>query len=269
MKETAIDFLKGLVIGSINVIPGVSGGTMAVILGIFEKLTESISCFVSAPRAKKYEYLKFLAAVGIGMGIGIVAFTNIVLYFLTRWPRATAVVFILMVLPSIPLIVKGLDKKNGKNILFFVAGLILTGIFVFLDAKYGSKEGGIGTPVVVTTGYCVKMLVCGAIAAGAMIIPGISGSLILLILGEYHHIIGFVGDLAKIPTLLKGYRGFGAFVGELHLIPVLFFGVGVILGLLFVAKLLNFLLQRYKGPTLFFITGLVIVSLYQIWLKLS
>jgi len=102
-----------------------------------------------------------------------------------------------------------------------------------------------------------------------MIIPGISGSLILLILGEYHHIIGFVGDLAKIPTLLKSYRGFGAFVGELHLIPVLFFGVGVILGLLFVAKLLNFLLRRYKGPTLFFITGLVIVSLYQIWLKLS
>jgi len=269
LKETAIDFLKGLVIGSINVIPGVSGGTMAVILGIFEKLTESISCFVGAARAKKLQYVKFLAAVGIGMAIGIVTFTNIVLYFLTRWPRATAVVFILMVLPSIPLIVKGLDKKDPKNIGFFVLGLILTGIFVFLDARYGAGEGGVGAPVAVTAAYCVKMLLCGAVAAGAMIIPGISGSLILLILGEYHHIIGFVGDLAKLPALLGAFPGLSAFARELHLIPVFFFGIGVLLGLVFVAKLLNFLLRKYKGPTLFFITGLVIVSLYQIWLKLS
>jgi putative membrane protein len=269
MREDLLNFIKGLGIGAVNIIPGASGGTMAAIFGIFEKLTEAVSRFWTASLREKIKYLRFLAPVGIGTLVGIVTFSNIITWFLTHHPRITAVVFILIMLPSLPLIVKGLEKKDKKNIFFFFLGILITLVFVILDMKYGSKTAGTGIQVAVTAGYCLKIFLCGMIAAGTMLIPGISGSLMLLILGEYHRVIGFVSDFKNMPQYLKNFTSFSEIIRELHLIPLSLFTVGAILGLLFVAKLLNYLLRKYKGPSLFFITGLVIVSLLQIWLKLS
>ena len=135
-------FFKGIVIGVANIMPGVSGGTLAVILGVYDKLTEAIGNFLTVPLKKKIEYLKFLGIIGIGAGIGIGLFAKIIEFCFTNYPKSTAGFFSLLIIPSIPYIVKGEDKSNGKNRLFFILGALFTLVFVFLDYFLGGNSGG-------------------------------------------------------------------------------------------------------------------------------
>ena len=112
-------FLKGIIIGIANIMPGVSGGTLAVIMGVYDKLTEAIGNFPTAPVKKKIEYIKFLLQIGSGAAIGIILFARVIEFCFTNYPRATAGGFSLLILPSIPYIIKGEDKKDKKNIFFF------------------------------------------------------------------------------------------------------------------------------------------------------
>lgn len=170
-------FFKGMVIGVANIMPGVSGGTLAVIMGVYDKLTEAIGNFLIVPLKKKIEYAKFLGVIGIGAAIGIGLFAKIIEFCFTNYPKSTAGFFSLLIIPSIPYIIKGEDKKDNKNRLFFLLGAIFTLTFVFLDYFFGGDSGGQQLVRAVTAGYCIKLFICGSLAAGAMIIPGISGSL--------------------------------------------------------------------------------------------
>ncbi len=109
-------FFKSIIIGIANIIPGVSGGTLAVIFNIYDELVEKIGNFLQVNFRTKIEYAKYLLVVGIGAGIGILMFANIIKFSVTNYPKLTSIVFSLLVLPSIPFIVKGLDYKRGKNI---------------------------------------------------------------------------------------------------------------------------------------------------------
>jgi putative membrane protein len=269
MKDIIFNILKGMGIGVANVIPGVSGGTMAVIFGVYEKLTEAISNFLSAPMKKKIEYARFLIVLGIGAMIGIVAFANLVKFSIANYPKITALIFTILIVPSIPIIVKGQNKKDSKNVISFILGASITGIFIFLDYKYGNKNGISNGNVIFSTGYYIKLFICGAIAAGAMIIPGISGSLLLLIIGEYYNILGFVSKFKNLPGAIKNFSGLSNFVYELNIIPLMIFGIGILAGLVVISKGINYLLNHYKSFTLFFITGLVVVSIAQIWIKIG
>ncbi|MEG1583266.1 MAG: DUF368 domain-containing protein, partial [Cetobacterium sp.] len=111
------NFLKGIVIGIANVLPGVSGGTLAVVLNVYDKLTEAIGNFFTAPLPKKIEYLKFLAQIGFGAVIGIVAFAGIISKMYEAYPRGTTIVFLLLILPSIPVILKGEKFFKRDNII--------------------------------------------------------------------------------------------------------------------------------------------------------
>lgn len=187
-------FFKGIIIGVANIMPGVSGGTLAVILGVYDKLTEAIGNFLTVPFKKKIEYGKFLLQICSGMLIGIILFAKIIEFCFTNYPRSTAAFFSLLILPSIPFIIKGEDKKNKENITSFIIGAAITLIFVFLDYRFGSETDAKTLVQVITFSYCIKLFFCGALAAGAMIIPGISGSLLLLMLGEYYNILGFISQ---------------------------------------------------------------------------
>ena len=107
-------FLKGIIIGIANIMPGVSGGTLAVIMGVYDKLTEAIGNFPTAPVKKKIDYIKFLLQIGSGAAIGIILFARVIEFCFTNYPRATAGGFSLLILPSIPYIIKGEDKKDKK-----------------------------------------------------------------------------------------------------------------------------------------------------------
>lgn len=240
-----LNLLKGFFIGIANVIPGVSGGTLAVIFGVYDKLTESIGNFVTASKEKKIEYMKFLAQIAAGAGIGIVTFAKVITFLYSNYPKSTLTVFTLLILPSIPLIVKG-EKITKKAILSFMAGAAVILVFMFLDFKYGTKTSETAADKVFSLGYALKLMFSGLIAAGAMIIPGISGSLLLMMIGEYYNVLGLINSF-NIPLLT-------------------FFGIGVAIGMVGFSKAINFLLHRYKTATLYFITGIVTVSIFQMWM---
>lgn len=246
-------FFKSIVIGVANIIPGVSGGTIAVLLNIYDELVEKIGNFLDVDFKTKIEYAKYLLVVIIGACVGILLFANIIKFSITNYPKTTSLVFTLLVIPSIPFIVKGLDYKKLKNIFSFFLGIIFMLIFVFLSIKYGketdsqiiysiSDTGCFGRP------YLIKLFICGLIAAGAMIIPGISGSLLLLMLGEYYNIVAFISNFTVQ--------------------PLIFLGLGVATGLVLFSKMIDYLLKNYRDVTLFFITGIVTMSVIQIWINL-
>lgn len=241
-----LNFFKGIGIGVANVIPGVSGGTMAVLFGIYDKLIDAIANFLKADKAKKIEYIKFLLPLLIGCGVGILAFAKIIGYLYENYPIYTKGAFIILVLPSIPVIIKGENFSNVKNILAFAFGLMFVIGFFMITYKFSGNS--FAKQDVFTTLYGLKLTLCGALAGGAMIIPGISGSLLLLALGEHENIINYIGAV--------------------DIIPLLYFGVGVGIGILLFTKIINYFLVNYRGKTLFVILGIVVGSLIELIIKI-
>ena len=256
-------FLKSIIIGIANIIPGVSGGTLAVMLNVYDSITEKIGNFFLVDRKTKFSYFFYLLVVLIGAGTGIFLFANIIRYSITNYPKITVTVFTLLILPSIPYIVKGLDYKKKKNILAFCYGAIVMIIFILLGLKYGDKTTGAVTIQLVegvcfTRGYLLKLLFCGIIAAGAMIIPGISGSLLLMMLGEYYNVVYLISSLV---SSLKE-RSFAI------LTPLIVLALGIGIGLVAFSKGINYLLKNHREFTLFFIEGIITFSIIQMWLSI-
>lgn len=238
------NFLKGIVIGVANVLPGVSGGTLAVVLNIYDKLTEAVGNFLTASMAKKIEYAKFLSQIGLGSVIGIVAFAGVISKMYTLYPRGTTIVFLFLILPSIPVILKGEKFFKRDNLFAFFVGVICTGIFIYITKFFAGEEVIRTAASIFTLSYGIKLFFCGIVAAGAMVIPGISGSLLLMIMGEYYNILGYIKSF--------------------NILPLGFFAVGTGIGLILVSKGINILLNKYRSYTLNFIVGIIIVSLVQI-----
>lgn len=256
-------FLKSIIIGIANIIPGVSGGTLAVMLNVYDPITEKIGNFFSVDRKTRISYFFYLLVVLVGAATGIFLFANIIKYSITNYPRITVTIFTLLILPSIPYIVKGLDYKKKKNILAFCCGAIIMIIFIFLGLKYGDKTTGAVTIQLVkgvcfTRGYLLKLLFCGIIAAGAMIIPGISGSLLLMMLGEYYNVVYLISSLAS-SIREKSFTIFS---------PLIMLALGIGIGLVAFSKAINYLLKNHREVTLFFIEGIITFSIIQMWLSI-
>ena len=254
-------FLKSIIIGIANIIPGVSGGTLAVMLNVYDPITEKIGNFFLVDRKTKVSYFIYLLVVLLGAGTGIFLFANIIKYSITNYPKITVTVFTLLILPSIPYIVKGLDYKKKKNILAFCYGATIMIIFILLGLKYGDKTVGAVT-IQLSEGfaatYLIKLFLCGIVAAGAMIIPGISGSLLLMMLGEYYNVVYLISSLA---SSLKE-KSFTIFI------PLVVLALGVGVGLVAFSKAINYLLKNHREFILFFIEGIITFSIIQMWLSI-
>ena len=254
-------FLKSIIIGVANIIPGVSGGTLAVMLNVYDPITEKIGNFFLVDRKTKLSYFFYLLVVLVGAATGIFLFANIIKYSITYYPKITVTIFTLLILPSIPYIVKGLDYKKKKNILAFCYGAIIMIIFILLGLKYGDKTAGVVTIQLsegFTTIYLIKLFLCGVVAAGAMIIPGISGSLLLMMLGEYYNVVYLISSL----TLSLKEKSFTIFI------PLIILALGIGVGLVAFSKAINYLLKNYREFTLFFIEGIITFSIIQMWLSI-
>ncbi|MCI6151542.1 MAG: DUF368 domain-containing protein [Fusobacterium perfoetens] len=241
-----MNFLKGIGIGIANVIPGVSGGTMAVVFGIYDKLIECIANFLQASMKKKMEYVKFMLPLLLGCAVGILFFANVIGYLYENYPVYTKGVFVILVLPSIPIIIKGENIKDIKNILSFSFGLLF--VVAFFMFTHDLEGNTFTKQEFFTFTYGLKLALCGALAGGAMIIPGISGSLLLLALGEHENVINYIGNI--------------------EIIPLLYFGIGVGIGILIFTKIINYFLQNYRSKTLFVILGIVIASLIELLINI-
>lgn len=190
----------GAIIGIANIIPGVSGGTMAVILGVYDKIISAISNW----RTQFVASVKFLALIGIGAVAGIFLFANIIEYTLEAFPMATNMVFVGLILGSIPMITKKAtaEKINVSGVLSYLACL---GFMVFMMVVTPSESTAITT---LNASSFLRIFLSSAVAAGAMIIPGISGSFVLLLLGLYTTILTAISDL-NIAILIPVALGCG------------------------------------------------------------
>lgn len=245
LMQTIRLILKGGIIGIANIIPGVSGGTMAVVLGIYEKLIEALGNFFT-DKTRRKEYFLFLLKIGMGAGMTILLFSWVMDYLLTNYRVYTYVFFIGLILGSIPSIYKSHSdmKLNFISIFtFLMAVALILGLFFFAPEETANIDQGAVHQWSVQKGLI--LIICGILSGGSMIMPGISGSFILVLLGQYHYIIRSLKNLSVL--------------------PLFFLGIGIGIGIWTFAKIIDYLLKRYPKETFYFILGLVIASLIPIF----
>lgn len=240
------DVVKGILIGVANAIPGVSGGTMMVSMGIYDDIIYCITHLFKQLKKSITILLPYL----IGMAIGIVGLAFAIGYLLEHFEFQTKMAFIGLILGGVPMIF-GKIKKKKKGIPHMIVFLVF---FVSIIAM--QYYGGEGRDVTLTLGVvqAVLLFFVGVIASATMVIPGVSGSMMLMIMGYYNPILAAVKefvvaltamDVSKLLTLCGS------------LVP---FGLGVVIGIFAIAKLIEILLEHYEVYTYCAILGLVVSS---------
>lgn len=252
-KEKIVDFFKGICIGIANVIPGFSGGTMAVILNIYEKVIYAFSNIFSHP----IEVLKKLWTLLIGVIVGIIVFVLAIAKLLELFPLPTIIFFIGLIVGSIPNVYSNARKNTKVTIKDIIAFVVAIAIMVVLPLiNSNSFSGNINIVVI------IMLFLMGIISAAAMVIPGISGSLVLMAFGYYIYIV------TNIKELLAGFLTFDFTNLFTSFVSVLVFVIGCILGAVYVAKLINLLLKQHHQTVYFTILGLLIASPFVIvWMN--
>ncbi len=234
-------FLCGLVFGTANVIPGVSGGTMLVVFGVFDRLTEAISGI-----KKILGNFWFLFTFALGAGGGIILSSFVISSLFSNFGVQTNMFFIGLILGGVPLIYKfGTEEEKVKPICavpFVIAMAVVIGLTVLekMDVFKLAPDVVTGFDLVVS----LKLVVCAAVAAVTMIIPGISGSFVMMLLGVYETIIGAIKDM--------------------NFFVIIPFAIGAIIGIIGGAKLISMLIKKNKLMVYSALMGLVIGSVYAI-----
>lgn len=241
------DILRGVMIGIANAIPGVSGGTMMVSMGIYDKIISSVTGILH--NIKKS--IKTLLPYIIGMMLGIVGLSFVIEYLFDTFPLQTALLFIGLILGGLPII---FGKLKGKafSIPNAAAFLVFFALIILLQVIGGGDENQV--TLVLSAGMVVELFVVGVIAAATMVIPGVSGSMILMLLGFYTPVIEMVTTTVKALA-----AGEWQTVGH-QILLIIPFGVGVVLGVFAIAKLIEVLLAKKEALTYSAILGLVVAS---------
>lgn len=241
--------LKGMVIGIANIIPGVSGGTMMVVMGIYDKLIHAITHLKSEFK----ETLRLLIPIVIGAAAGIVILTEVITRALEHFPVQTNFMFIGLIVGGLPIIIKKL-KETGKKVnagnavvlvLFFilVAGFALIG-----EGEASARELSLNMVEI------IKLFFIGVIASATMVIPGVSGSMVLMLLGYYYLILDSISEFIHallafdFPVLLEKTG---------ILMP---FGIGVLAGIGVIAKLIELVFEKRPDYAYCAIIGLIVAS---------
>jgi putative membrane protein len=251
-------FLIGGAMGVANIIPGVSGGTIAVVFGIYDNLMESLGNFLRASE-KRWQYIRFLAALFLGSLITILAVAPFLKWSFENYPVPTVFFFIGLILGSIPVVYTSYPdmKLSPGRALAFLAGMALVVVLALIQHDSNGAVAEITVPGLAESLY---YLLCGAIAASAMIVPGVSGSFILILLGVYWNVLNALSGIFRL--LLE--QGFGGEVlARLQILGML--GIGVVIGILGFSRLMDWALKKNPSLTMYAILGLIIGSLYQIY----
>lgn len=236
-------------------VPGVSGGTIAFILGFYDKFINSLNSLVSTKSNKeeKLESLKFLIKISIGWAAGMVLAVLFISSVFTTHIYKISSLFLGFIIFSLPLIFREEKAEivgKYKNIIFTVIGILVVAAITYFNP---ATSGGTGTNLSLDNlniGLIAYVFVVGAIAICAMILPGISGSTLLLIFGIY----------APIMTAVKSVIKF-----DFSYLPiVIVFGLGVITGIVSIIRLLRYLLANHRSKVIYTIIGLMIGSLYAV-----
>ncbi len=242
IKNAAVA-LKGFAMGAANVIPGVSGGTIALLTGIFNELIEALNSILSVSSWKlllKGEFKEFwknihgtfLLWLGVGVIVSVFSLAKLMEYVLAYHPIQTWAFFFGLIVVSGAYMLYDIKDWKVTDGLWLVFGVFLGAMICLLSPTQ-------------TTDASWFIMVCGAIAICTMILPGISGSFILVLFGKYEYIMGAISEL-NWPVLIM-------------------FGIGCVLGIAAFSKFLHWLIAHYERPTLITLIGFTLGSLVKVW----
>jgi putative membrane protein len=241
--------IKGFIIGIANIIPGVSGGTAAIMLGIYEELIHRVSHLFE----DLIDNIKYILPIAVGVLLSVVIMSNVIDYSFNNFPLPTMMFFVGLVLGGIPMLLKNVkgkkETKEASSYLIFIVTFFMVVLLSLSELLF--KTGFVDLSSMTMGGYLALFLI-GAIAACAMVIPGISGSLVLLLLGYYNTIITTIKDLVHFNN-----------IGH-NLVIMIIFGLGVLVGIVVISKILELLFKRHPVKTYFGVLGFVSASFFAI-----
>ena len=247
-----MEILRGVFIGVANIIPGVSGGTIALSMGVYEKIISAVNNLKKDFKSS----IKILLPYGIGAVLGILGLAFIIKFLLDKFPIPTVFAFIGLIIGGLPSIYARV--KNEKFKITHIISFILLASLIIIPTIVSANMSG-GEKILELNFISVVILFAlGVIAAASMVVPGVSGSMILMMLGYYQPIIDKV--TLCVESLVN--FDFGQFFGTVGLL--LPFGVGVLTGVLLAAKLIERLLKVYPNATMWGIIALVVTSPFAI-----
>lgn len=249
--EYLINGIRGFCMALADSVPGVSGGTIAFILGFYDKFINSLDDLVFGNKEKKKKAISFLIKLALGWIIGFIIATLILTSLFESQIYKVSSVFMGFIIFSIPLIIR--EEKNSlkgkyQNLIFTIIGIAIVALITYFNPVSG--DGNLVDVSNLNLGLVLYVFVAAMIAISAMVLPGISGSTLLLIFGLYIPIMSSVKELIHF---------------NLNALPVLIiFGLGVITGIILVIRLIKIALKKYRSQTIYCIIGLMIGSLYAI-----
>jgi len=255
-------FLSGLFTGIANVIPGISGGTVLLIMGVYEKLIGIISGFKFSKRNPSMQKFRnrtqftkstvsfyFLFFLGLGALLGVAATAKIMSFLIENFSVPTYCFLIGIIVGSLKVITSKVNFKKVNTIIGIITGfsLLLVLFLLFSSSKQASSDSAIlaELPGTMSFSESISLIFAGFFGAVAMVFPGISGSMLLVVLGLYEKVIDSISSFLILQILL--------------------IGIGVIIGIFLSAKIIQLLLKKAKNFLYSFLFGLVVSSLYTVW----
>ena len=234
-------------------VPGVSGGTIAFILGFYDDFVNSLHNLISGKKTDKLNAFKFLSKIGIGWITGFILSVLFITYIFEQNIYEISSLFLGFIIASIPLIIKSeikILKENYQNIVFLILGIILVCTITYFNPMTGSNHSFSIKLENLSLVFGIYIFISGMIAISAMVLPGISGSTILLIFGLYTPILNGIKEILKL---------------NLEYLPgIAIFCIGVLFGILITVRGVRHLLRKYRSQTIYCIIGLMIGSIYTV-----
>ena len=251
-----INFIRGFFMALADSVPGVSGGTIAFIMGFYDNFINSLNSLMSPSSSKeeKKEALLFLIKLGIGWITGMILSVLVLSSIFDDHIYAISSLFIGFIIFSIPIIFR--EEKSEivgkyKNIVFAVIGVAIVVAITYFNPVSGGEAGGISLDKI-SFGMYIYIFVSGMIAISAMVLPGISGSTLLLIFGLYAPIISSIKSFLTL---------------DFSVLPILItFGLGVLTGIATTIKLIRYSLNNHRSKVIYLILGLMIGSIYAVFM---
>ena len=229
-----LNMIKGIFIGAGAIVPGVSSGVLCVIFGIYEKLLDAVLNFFKDIKKN----IKFLFPIALGVGIGVIAFSNLLNYTLYEFPIQTKSIFIGLIIGTIPSLIKEVNTKEKfrpQKVMFLLIALGIGIVTVVLENKIEMITN-------IENMNVMYLIMCGAIMSVGIIVPGVSSTIILMLLGVYSVYLQSIANI-YLPVL----------------IPI---AIGLLFGSIIVMKLTKLLLEKYYGKTFYTIIGFTIGSIF-------
>ncbi|CEP81536.1 DUF368 domain-containing protein [Paraclostridium sordellii] len=248
-----VNFIRGFFMALADSVPGVSGGTIAFILGFYDDFVNSLNALISVNKTDRLKAFKFLYKIGVGWIVGFLMSAMFITSIFEKNIYEINSLFLGFIIASIPIIVKSEKKnllENKKGIIFLIIGAIIVFTMTYFNPISGSSNNFVIKLNSLNIGFIVYIFLTGMIAISAMVLPGISGSTILLIFGLYAPILGSIKQVLKL---------------NFEYLPIIIiFICGILVGILISVRIVRYMLKKFRTETMYCIIGLMIGSIYSV-----